>query len=166
MYDIDYKTSNSSIIKPFQRIFLKIIHQIHKRPLLLFYLNTTTHWQIAVHLYKRKKRPSDWIASKYCLFSGVFIRIKTIYNTNLFLKYCSLSDFIIAVIGKSDRCEIKGVWNLFPTPSLKLGSDWDSRLNPPPLTAIIRTSVVFSHTTTIQSQIELHLYKKRDLRIL
>ena len=55
MYDIDYKTSNSSIIKPFQRIFSKIIHQIHKRPILLFYLNTTTHWQIAFHLYKRKR---------------------------------------------------------------------------------------------------------------
>jgi len=86
MYDIDYKTSNSSIIKPFQRIFFKIIHQIHKRPLLLFYLNTTTHWQIAFHLYKRKKRASDWNASKECLFTGVFIRIKTIYSTNLFLK--------------------------------------------------------------------------------
>ena len=32
MYDTDYKTSNLSIIKPFQRIFSKIIHQIHKRP--------------------------------------------------------------------------------------------------------------------------------------
>jgi len=33
------------------------------------------------------------------------------------------ADFIIAVMGKSNRCEIEGVWNLFPTPSLKLGSD-------------------------------------------
>lgn len=55
MYDIDYKTSNPSIIKPFHRFFKKTIHQIHKRPLLLFYLNTTTHWQIAFHLYKRKR---------------------------------------------------------------------------------------------------------------
>ena len=35
-------------------------------------------------------------------------------------------------MGKSNRCEIEGVWNLFPTPSLKLGSDWDYRLNPVP----------------------------------
>ena len=28
---------------------------------------------------------------------------------------------MIAVMGKSNRCEIEGVWNLFPTPSLKLG---------------------------------------------
>ena len=77
------------------------------------------------------------------------------------IKYCSLSDFIIAVMGKSNRCEIEGVWNLFPTPSLKLGSDWDSRPNPPPLTAIIKMSVVFSHTTTIHSQIVFHLYKRK-----
>lgn len=46
---------NSSVIKPFQRIFLKIIHRIHKRYLLFFHLDTTIQSQITFHLYKRKK---------------------------------------------------------------------------------------------------------------
>ncbi len=44
-----------SIFKPFQRIFLKKIHQIHKRRILLFHLDTTIQSQITFHLYKRKR---------------------------------------------------------------------------------------------------------------
>ena len=62
------------------------------------------------------------------LFAKNYIQHKSFLKK----KYCSLSDFIIAVMGKSNRCKIEGVRNLFPTPSLKLGSDWDSRLNPVP----------------------------------
>ena len=122
--------NNSKIYSHYSWSFLTFPNQI-LLSILLFSHTTTIQSQIAFHLYKRKKRPSDWKAFKQRLFSSDFIRIKTIYSTNLFLKqkYCDPSDFIIAVMGKSNRCEIEGVRNLFPTPSLKLGSDWDYRLN-------------------------------------
>ena len=134
MYDIDYKTSNPSIIKPFQRIFSKNNSPNSQATpsTFLFKHNYTLANRIS---FVQKKKESFGLKciqrmSLYgCLYSHKnYIQHKSFSK----IKYCSLSDFIIAVMGKSNRCEIEGVWNLFPTPSLKLGSDWDSRLNPVP----------------------------------
>ena len=79
------------------------------------------------------------------------------------IKYCSLSDFIIAVMGKSNRCEIEGVWNLFPTPSLKLGSDWDSRLNPVPHYSYYKNVLsLFSHYNYIKPNRTSFVQKKKE----
>ena len=125
MYDIDCKTSNSSIIKPFQRIFFKNNSPNSQATpsTFLFKHNYTLANRIS---FVQKKKESFGLKciqrmSLYgCLYSHKnYIQHKSISK----IKILRLSDFIIAVMGKSNRCEIEGVWNSFPTPSLKLGSD-------------------------------------------
>ena len=154
MYDTDYKTSNSSIIKPFQRIFFKNNSPNSQATpsTFLFKHNYTLANRIS---FVQKKKESFGLKciqrmSLYgCLYSHKnYIQHKSFSK----IKYCSLSDFIIAVMGKSNRCEIEGVIETLGSIRCLIA-------------AIIRTSVVFSHTTTIHSQIVFHLYKKRDLRI-
>ena len=125
MYDIDYKTSNPSIFKPFHRFFKKNnpLNSQAAPSAFPFKYNYTKSNRIS---FVQKKKESFGlkriqIMSLYgCLYSHKnYIQHKSFSK----IKYCSLSDFIIAVMGKSNRCEIEGVWNLFPTPSLKLGSD-------------------------------------------
>ena len=78
-------------------------------------------------------------------------------------KYCSLSDFIIAVMGSRNRCEIEGVSNLFPTPSLKLGSDWDYRLNPVPHYSYYKNvHSLFSHYNYIKPNRISFVQKKKE----
>lgn len=125
MYDTDYKTSNLSIIKPFQRIFFKNNSPNSQATPSTFLFKHNYTLANRISFVQKKKETFGLkriqIMSLYgCLYSHKnYIQHKSFSK----IKYCSLSDFIIAVMGNSNRCEIEGVWNLFPTPSLKLGSD-------------------------------------------
>mgnify|MGYP001722858060 CR=1 FL=1 len=125
MCDIDCKTSNSSIIKLFQRIFFKNNSPNSQATPSTFLFKHNYTLANRISFVQKKKETFGLnciqIGSLFkCLYSHYN------YTQHKFIgkqKYCALSDFIIAVMGTSNRCEIEGVRDLFPTPSLKLGSD-------------------------------------------
>ena len=170
MYDIDCKTSNSSIIKPFQRIFSKNNSPNSQATpsTFLFKHNYTLANRIS---FVQKKKESFGLKciqrmSLYgCLYSHKnYIQHKSISKIKILRPFGLYN----SSNGKEQPMWNRGSMEFIPTPSLKLGSDWDSRLNPVPHYSYYKNvRSLFSHYNYTKSNRSSFVQmKKRDLRIL
>ena len=143
-------------------------------------IESNKNWTTCLRLNTGDGSPRVFLLNSHFLGSVPCIQIgslfKCLYSHKNYIQHKSISKIKIlrpfglynSSNGKEQPMWNRGSMEFIPTPSLKLGSDWDSRLNPVPHYSYYKNvRSLFSHYNYTKSNRSSFVQmKKRDLRIL